>query len=533
MRTILIISILTTLLYKPLVLSSPLSKIKYSPSIEAIYSSLDPKSISENLTFYKLYPESSFGKKAYSRAFELLTQGRQGAFTTDLPKIDISLIVNMVQKRPLEEIGEIEEKTLESIEKIGKNLGNRNFYGNSIWTKEQLLALPPEDIDLSRALFLTEFDYDLSKKKIIRYYEASIDLMALQILARLPKNASDKQKIRKINDFIFHEMQFRFPPHSLYAKNIDTYTFLPSVIDNRKGVCLGVSLLYQCIAQRLNLKLESITPPGHIYIRYVNGDKVINIETTARGIDLPTEQYLGIETIALQKRNMKELIGLAFMNQASVYWQKEDFTKAVSLYEKALLFIKDDALLSELYAYNLLFLGDKKGDKILSSLKNHPKRYLLSEKNILNDYLAGRTDAEGIKAIFMYVDETRDSILKKQKALEETTTKHPFFKAGLLQLASCHLQLLEEKKAMQILKRYFSICPDEPIINYYLSIIHQERMDYNKAWYHFHLLDSCLKSYDLSPKPLKNYKRMLMQKAPLFSLSSEKQNKEIASIEDK
>ena len=77
---------------------------------------------------------------------------------------------------------------------------------------------------------------------------------------------------------------FRFPPHSLYAKDIDVYTFLPSVLDSRRGVCLGVSILYLCLAQRLDLPLEAMTPPGHIYVRY---GEDLNIETTARGIDVP------------------------------------------------------------------------------------------------------------------------------------------------------------------------------------------------------------------------------------------------------
>src|SRR5665647_1570782 len=105
--------------------------------------------------------------------------------------------------------------------------------------------------------------------------------MALQILARLPPKASPQQKILKINELIFDEMRFRFPPHSLYAKDIDVYTFLPSVLDSHRGVCLGVSILYLCIAQRLDLNLEMITPPGHIYVRYRTTDQTINIETTA------------------------------------------------------------------------------------------------------------------------------------------------------------------------------------------------------------------------------------------------------------
>lgn len=530
MRLILLGVIITSYLFSPVFCAEKHSKVKHSPSIEALYTSLDPKSIMENLTFYKLYPNSPFGKKAYKRAFRLLTQGKKSLVNIDLPKIDISILVNMVQKKPLEDIEEISEKTLTSIEEIAKDLGNRRLVGHDFWTKEELLASHPDDIDLSRALFLSEFDYDLSKKKKIRYYEASIDLMALQILARLPQRPTDEQKIRKINDFIFHQMQFRFPPHSLYAKNIDTYTFLPSVIDNRKGVCLGVSLLYQCIAQRLNLKLQSITPPGHIYVRYKKGEKIINIETTARGIDPPTEQYLGIETLGLQERNRKELIGLAFMNQASVFWHKDDYKKAVSLYEKALDFIEDDHLLQELYAYNLLFIGDEKGKEILKSLKDKPIRYLLSEKKLLTDFLDGKTDIEGIKAIFMHVDETRESIAQKKEALEKVLEKYPDFQAGLLQLASTHLQLLEEKKALKRLKKCFYLSPKEPIINYYLSIIFVERTDFKKAWDHFLLLESSLKNYNLFSKPLKNYRRMLMQKSPLFSLGSEKKNREIAEI---
>jgi len=507
-------------------------QIKYKPSVKAVYSSLDPNSISENLNFYKLYPNTELGKKAYSRALKLLSGGKPISQDIDLPKVDLSILVSMVQKKPLENPDKISEKTLDCIESLASRFKNRGLKGHEVWTKEELLALPSDEIDLARALFLAEYDYDLNKKKQIRYYEASIDLMALQIQARLPRRPTDEDKVRKINDFIFHEMQFRFPPHSLYAKNIDTYTFLPSVIDNRKGVCLGVSLLYQCIAQRLGLYLESITPPGHIYIRYRNGRKTINIETTARGIDIPTEKYYGIETIKLQQRTVKELVGLAFMNQASVYWGKQEFEKSVSLYEKALEFVEDDALLKELYGYNLFLVGRKdEGKQILDTIDPYDKQYLLSEKNILEDFIDGKTDTEGLKAVFMHVDETQESILKKQEKLKEAVDKFPAFRAGLLQLASSFLQLLEEKKALEVLNQYFAIYPDEAIVNYYLSIIHGQRMDYKRAWKHFHFLEKVLNNNHLYPKPIKYYKKALMQKSPLFSRLSKKQIREIAQVE--
>ena len=125
------------------------------------------------------------------------------------------------------------------------------------------------------------------RQEEIRQYEASLDLMALQVLARLPENPTPEDKIAEINRFIFQEMQFRFPPHSLYAKDVDLYTFLPSVLDGREGVCLGVSILYLCIAQRLELPLDIITPPGHIYISYPGKESLISRPRRAASTSLP------------------------------------------------------------------------------------------------------------------------------------------------------------------------------------------------------------------------------------------------------
>ena len=178
-------------------------------------------------------------------------------------------------------------------------------------------------------------------------YEAMIDLMALQILAKLPEKATPEIKIRAMNRFIFEEMGYRFPPHSIWAEDVDVYTFLPSVLDSRRGVCLGVSILYICLAQRLGINLEMITPPGHIYVRYNDGNKIINIETTARGINLESDTYLGIETRSLQQRNIKEVIGLAHFNQAAVFWHQNEYEKVLNSYRKAQPYLPNDLLLTE------------------------------------------------------------------------------------------------------------------------------------------------------------------------------------------
>ena len=213
-----------------------------------------------------------------------------------LPSSTFTLI-SFVNRSSQDSSPTLNEEQFVVIEKISRHLANRQLKGFGIWDLETLLQLPMDQIDLARGLLLAELGGGEEGRLKIRSYEANIDLMALQISARLAAQRNSPEKIRAINDYIFSEMRFRFPPHSLYAKEIDVYTFLPSVLDSRRGVCLGVSILYLCLAQRLELQLQAITPPGHIYVRYVapNGDET-NIETTARGIDVPSEVYLGLET---------------------------------------------------------------------------------------------------------------------------------------------------------------------------------------------------------------------------------------------
>ena len=254
-------------------------------SLSSLYSTLDPTSVSQHFAFYELYPKTPEGREALKHAWELLSGG-----CTDcdpeliLPSLDPKPLINFVNRSGQESAPLLNEEQLAVVEKLSRHLLNRPLKGFDLWDESAILSLPIEEIDLARGLLIAEMGQDPNKRQTVRSYEANIDLMALQISVRLTPDSSPLEKIRAMNDYIFSEMRFRFPPHSLHAKDIDIYTFLPSVLDSRRGVCLGVSILYLCLAQRLGVHLEAITPPGHIYVRYVapNGD-ILNIETTAVG----------------------------------------------------------------------------------------------------------------------------------------------------------------------------------------------------------------------------------------------------------
>ena len=474
---------------------------------------LDPLSVTQHLAFYELYPETAEGKQALAHAWDLLTRGKASlAQPLPLPSFDIQALISLVTRQPFSDPVILSEEQLTAIETIGASLHNRQLKGHLVWTKKELLELPTEEIDLSRGLLINQFN---ENKENIRQYEASLDLMALQILARLPSNASPALQIQAINRFIFQEMRFRFPPHSLYAKDVDLYTFLPSVLDSREGVCLGISILYLSLAQRLGLPLEIITPPGHIYIRYREGVKITNIETTARGINLPSDTYLGIDTRRLDQRTVKEVIGMAFVNQASVAWGLNQYEATTKLYEIAKDYLPNDPLLKFFLGMNYLFIGKKsEGRKLLEQLKGFTFDYAVSPETIPDDYLGGKVDIEGLKAIYMRVDETKDSILEKQKRIQKTLTRYPHFRDGLFHLAISWLQLGRPSEAKEVLEKYHKLDPSNCVVEYYLAILSSERFDYTQAWAYLKNTERLLQKREHTCKALRGLKDQLRRVSP-------------------
>lgn len=477
-----------------------------------LYKTLNPTSISKHLAFYELYPETKEGKEALKTAFALL----QGDFSCksdfNFPKVDIGSLIQIVNKTP-SPTPNIKEEDLALIEKLSSKLKNRSKKTHLSWEEEDFINAEPDDIDLTRGLFIAEIGTSEESRKKIRYYEASVDLLSLQILANLPKNPTNLEKIKAINDFIFFEMGFRYPPLSNYAKEIDSYSFLPSVIDKRKGICLGTSILYLCIAERLDLPLQAVTPPGHIFVRYTdkNGE-VFNIETTARGINIPSEDYLSIETKDLQVRNNKEVIGLAFINEASMHLKEKGFEKAASLYEKAQKYLPQDFLIKQLLGCCYLFIHkEKEGKKLLKEVENYVSPYLVSNDNLASDFLSKKIDIEGLKATFTPHEDNRESILAKKNELENILKKYPNFRMGLMQLANTWLQLGRTKEAGSILTEYYKKDPLDPTVNYYLSVISYERFDYKNAWKYLKETEKILKNVNYYPKVLKDFRSSLVR----------------------
>jgi len=490
-----------------------------STKLKTLYNSLDPASISQHLAFYELYSDSAEGQQALQDAYRLLSGGKPaGIKDLSLPTSlspSISAIVGVVNKHSSETHIDLSDSELASINHLASRLPNRNLKGHTATSEDQVLNLPSPQIDLARGVLLSQLGNDSEALRKIKNYEAMIDLMALQILARVNLNDTPQAKIRAINRFVFEEMGFRFPPHSTYAKDIDLYTFLPSVLDSRRGVCLGVSILYLCLAQRLNLNLEIVTPPGHIYVRWHEGNQEINIETTARGVNVPSEEYLGVDTRSLQQRNIKETIGFAHFNQASVFWEKQQYDKALGAYLKAKPYLPDDILVKGFMAFIYLIQDNVDAAKpLLHDIVDELPDHAISKETIPEDYLKGNVSKEGVQAVFMRVNETRESLIAKRDALQAVLQHYPKFREGYFSLANTWLQLHRAGEALAALEQYHALDPTNASVEYYLAELYLERLDFKKAWLHLRSAEKLTEAREHHPKALLSLRQKLAEHCP-------------------
>ena len=484
--------------------------------LQVLYNSLDPTSITQHLAFYELYHSQSIGQRAFQDAWKLLAGPAHSALKTPssllLSDRFIQALINLVNKPSEQEPLHLDSETLQLFERLASRLAHYRLKGHQVWTEKEVLALPLEDIDLARGLFISQFGED---RQQILTYEALIDLMALQVLARLKPNSSPQQKIIALNHLIFDEMGFRFPPHSLYSKDIDVYTFLPSVLDSHRGVCLGVSILYICLAQRLHLKLEMITPPGHIYVRYRSGAQTINIETTARGIHIDCDEYLGLNNRSLELRTIREVIGMEHFNQASAFWQKKEYDKVLAAYQQAAPYMPEDPLLKELMGYALLLNNHvPEGEKLLREVQYVLPDYAVVKGTTIDDYFNGDIAVDGLQIMFTHSEEDRASILTKKSEIEEALQRYPNFRAGHLALASLWMKLHRMGETTEALKNYCRLCNFDPEAHYYLAVLYSERYNYPLAWFHLKQAEAITKTRDHYPNELKELRRELISHCP-------------------
>ena len=220
------------------------------------------------------------------------------------------------------------------------NEGKAGLYARSI---EQVLRLRDDEVDLATAVLISSELWSDNWSQIVngRIYLSRLDDMALEIRDMLDTKVvgTDFRAIPVINKYLFDNQGFK----SISEANDPNSLFLHTVMDKKEGYCLGLSILYLSIGERIGLPLHGVVVPGHFFVRYDDGRVRFNIETTSKGGSASDEHYikkfkvptLNGRSIYLKNLTKIQTLGCFFNNLGNSYSDVGDIESALLAFERA------------------------------------------------------------------------------------------------------------------------------------------------------------------------------------------------------
>lgn len=152
--------------------------------------------------------------------------------------------------------------------------------------REQEIALETivEKEDILNACLLLAQDYfkDVDCNSTNMVLDGIVD----QIMQRVKGVRSPREIVGIINEYVYDELHFT----AGHRPNIDLQ--LPNkVLENKKGHCGGLCLIYLAISERLELPIFPMIVRDHIFLQYDDTINTFNIETTTKGKSFPDDYY--------------------------------------------------------------------------------------------------------------------------------------------------------------------------------------------------------------------------------------------------
>lgn len=171
-----------------------------------------------------------------------------------------------------------------------------------------ILAAEEEGLDLAASVLTVD---PRSRERTLD----QLDRLAMFLRRKLVGIEKPEKKIEILNEWLLK----RRPPPRRGGKWGGRKWRLPRVLAADFGNCLGNSVLYLAIAERLGLPIQGVSAPGHCFVRYEDEHTRRNIETTANGQERPDHHYQSRTGIHLRNLTKREMVGIYLSNLASYH----------------------------------------------------------------------------------------------------------------------------------------------------------------------------------------------------------------------
>lgn len=351
-------------------------------------------------------------------------------------------------------------------------------------------ALPPADsqkIIETAISFSQEIDPAVSPEKV----KNRIKQMAEELRPALALEKDPEKIVELLRYFVYEKWGFHVQPVEGVRPETGYYdtlirlsqespqeiyqnSFLVPVLEKKQGNCMGLTSVYLALAEELNLPIQPVVVPYHIFPRYDDGSVRINIETTADGIILSDSFYQRIcrisdETVKkgvyLKTLSSRDLFSAYYLALGSYYSAKGLYKKARHAFQSAL---EASSQLTLAYS-NLAFIYSYYGTS--SAWSGQARSALKIDPDFLGGYLS-LSEAYAREGNMTSAIET----------LKEAVQKHPDVAFAHAVLGEFYMMEGEFKEAIRSLWRAIEIADWVPDFYVSLAKVYFYKKDFARAW---------------------------------------------------
>ncbi len=153
------------------------------------------------------------------------------------------------------------------------------------------------------------------------------------------------EAIESINHQLFEIEGFRGNQEDYYDPR---NSFLNDVLDRKTGIPITLSVLYMEVGRRIGLKIEGVGMPGHFIVKCRHNGVEIFVDAFGQGEILLEEgcerkltQLHGkdfqFNRSCLDAVNHSQILTRMLHNLKAIYWNQQNYTKALGVIDKLLL----------------------------------------------------------------------------------------------------------------------------------------------------------------------------------------------------
>lgn len=184
-------------------------------------------------------------------------------------------------------------------------------------------------------------------------YQMELDTLALQLLKRIPVDASHIQKLRMLNHLFFKELGFAGNLNNFYdADN----SYVHRVMATRRGIPISLAIIYMELGQQIGLDIKGVSFPGHFLMKLAmqSGEIIldpINGSSLSRGeleerIEPYLEQHGELDDMPLaaylRAAHAREIIERMLRNLKAIFMDAQRWQRVLDVQQRLIILLPDD-----------------------------------------------------------------------------------------------------------------------------------------------------------------------------------------------